>query len=265
MKQVAKQAQEGLYSVHRSSLKRLPRFSTIVSMIKLPKLPRLPPRRRLIVSGIAVGVALVICIVARATYFVSRNIFDLLRENQKLRSAISNLTHEDTIGYARVMEQTTRDGRLRTRLLFVETDRDDPSKQILRREYEIEGDVVHFDALIVKFGSQLVSDGKERAMYLWRRIYGETMAPEDGYPIEQPGGAPPRYEPVFSKLSLRDRELFWSEIWQLSDDTDRLRSAGIQAVYGSATYKRLRPGFIYVLKISNTGSIFPETVPDIAR
>ena len=234
-------------------------------MLKLPRFPRLPSRRRLIASAILIATAIVISVVARTTYFVTRNIFDLLRENEKLRSAIANLTREDTIGYAKVMEQTTRDGRLRTRLLFVETDRDDPSKQLLRREYEIEGDIVHFDALIVKFGSQLVSDGKERSMYLWRRIYGESMRPEDGFPIEKPGGAPPRYEPIFSKLSLRDRTLFWSEIWQLSDDTTRLQAAGIQAIYGSATYKRLRPGFIYVLKISNTGSIFPETVPDIAR
>ena len=70
-------------------------------MLKLLRLSWLPLRRRLIVSGIAVGAAIVICIVARTTYFVTRNIFDLLRENEKLRSAIANLTHEDVIGYAR--------------------------------------------------------------------------------------------------------------------------------------------------------------------
>jgi len=41
-------------------------------------------------------------------------------------------------------------------------------KRVLEKEYEIEGDIIHFDALIVKFDEQLVMDGKERTLYLWR-------------------------------------------------------------------------------------------------
>ena len=47
----------------------------------------------------------------------------------------------------------------------------------------------------------------------------------------------------------------------LADDPERLRSHGIEAIYGNATYKKLRPGLIYVFKISNTGQVHPETVP----
>ena len=224
---------------------------------------KLPSRRRLTTYAVIGVVLVVIVIVARTTYFVSKNIFDLLRENQKLRSAIANLTREDTIGYAKVIEQPTRDGSLFTRLIFVETDRDDPTKHLLRKEYEIEGDVVHFDALVVKFGDQLVADGKERALYLWRRIYGEKLKPEDGLPIEVPGEPSPRYKAIFSKLPLRDRKLFWSEIWQLADNRDRLQQAGVRAVFGNVTYRELRPGYIYVFKINNTGGIFVEAVPDL--
>jgi hypothetical protein len=77
-----------------------------------------------------------------------------------------------------------------TRVLFVETARDDPTKEILRREYEIEGDVVHFDALIVKFDNRYVAGGKGRALYLWRRIFGEKTAPASAEPIEEPGAEP---------------------------------------------------------------------------
>ena len=224
---------------------------------------KFPSRRRLTAYVILGVICVVIIIVGRATYFVSKNIFDLLRENQKLRSAIANLTKEDTIGYAKVIGQPVRSGKAFTRLVFVETDRDDPTKHLLRKEYEIEGGVVHFDALVVKFGDQLVADGKERALYLWRRIYGEKMKPEDGLPIEAPGRPSPRYDAIFNKLSMRDRDLFWSEIWRLADNRDRLQATGVRAVFGTVTYRELRPGFIYVFKINNTGGILVEAVPDL--
>jgi len=220
---------------------------------------------------IVLAVLVVGGILGRAFWLASRTIFDLLSENRELKAAISNLTAESQIGFARVLSQTPRGpgsesgtgGRMVTRVLFVETARDDPGKEILRREYEVEGDVVHFDALIVKFGSQLVADGKERALYLWRRVYGEKMTPESGYPIEEAGAEPKRYAELMAKLSLRDRKLFWSEIWKLSNDPDRLKAAGVQAVYGNAVYKPLAPGFRYIFKIGNMGQLYVETVREI--
>ncbi|NLH17176.1 MAG: hypothetical protein GX455_11410, partial [Phycisphaerae bacterium] len=51
------------------------------------------------------------------------------------------------------------------------------------------------------------------------------------------------------------------EIWALSNDPARLQQLGITAVYGNVVYRKLRPGLIYVFKISNTGQLYPETVP----
>ena len=108
-------------------------------------------------------------------FTTNRTIEQLLTENEGLKTAISNLNQENQIGYAKVLSQDTRDGKLYTKLLFVEVDPSDYSKKILEKEVEIEGDVVHFDTLIVTFSGDLVMDGKERAMYMWRRIYGETI------------------------------------------------------------------------------------------
>lgn len=98
---------------------------------------------------------------------------DLLTKSRYLRQAITNLTKEDQIGYAKVLTQWKDDqkGRLITRLLFVETDRNDKSRQVLRKEYEIDGDVVHFDAMVVKFGNRVVTDGTERALYRVQREF----------------------------------------------------------------------------------------------
>ena len=193
----------------------------------------------------------------------NRTIEQLLNENLELKTAITNLSQEEQIGYAKVLSQETRDGQLFTKILFVEADPEDFTKHILRKEYEIHGDVIHFDTLIVTFGSELVMDGKERAMYLWRRIYGEKQTPEQGFPIETEGKPSPRYTQLCEKLSIEDGQLFWNEIWQLSNNPKRLEKLGIKAVYGNAIYRQLKPGLIYIFKVSSTGSLYPEIIPDL--
>ena len=219
---------------------------------------------------ISIDAALILCGIAAflglglwVFFTAGKSIFDLLGENKELKKAITNLTQESQIGYAKVLEQGLREGRLYTRLVFVETDRADPTRRVLEKEYEIEGDVVHFDALIITFGNQLVMDGKERSMYLWRRVYGEKMKPEEGYVIETLRAEPRRYADICAKLSLRDKGMFWEEIWKLSNDPNMLQAAGIKAIYGNVIYRRLRPGLIYVFKISNIGTLYPEVVPDL--
>jgi hypothetical protein len=196
-------------------------------------------------------------------FTTNKTIEDILNENEELKTAITNLSQEDQIGYAKVLSQETREGQLYTKILFVEADPEDFTKQILRKEYEIQGDVVHFDTLIVTFGNNLVMDGKERAMYLWRRVYGEKQPPEQGFPIEVEGQPSPRYTQLCKKLSIHDQQLFWNEIWQLSNNPKRLESLGIKAVYGNAVYRQLKPGLIYIFKVSNTGTLYPEIIPDL--
>ena len=191
----------------------------------------------------------------------TRGILDLLNENRTLKQAITNLTQQRQIGYAKVVAQETRDGQLFTRLLFVVTDPEDQRKRLLEREYEIQGDVVFFDAMIAKFGDQVVMDGKEKALFLWRRVYGENMAPAQGFSIEAPGQEPARYGEIFKELPIADRTLFWDEIWRLADDPDRLSAAGVQTIYGSAVYKKLQPGLIYIFNLDADGTFYPETVP----
>src|SRR4030042_5081289 len=113
-------------------------------------------------------------------FYGAATIRELLTENKQLKQAITNLTLEDQIGYAKVISQENREGKLFTSVRFVETARDDKLKKVLEKNYTIEGDVVHFDALVVKFGDKMVMDGRGKALYLWRRGYGENGAPENG-------------------------------------------------------------------------------------
>jgi len=185
------------------------------------------------------------------------------RREQGAPPDIANLTAEDQIGYAKVIDQNSISGKLLTTILFVETDRSDKLKHILEKKYTIEGDIVHFDALIVKFSDKLVGSGAEKSLYLWHRVYGEKMAPAEGFSVERPGAEPRRYKELTQKLSPGDRKTFWGGIWALANDPEALKDAGVTAVYGNAIYSRLQKGYIYVFKITATGQLYPEVVPDI--
>ncbi|HUU18414.1 MAG TPA: hypothetical protein VMW72_14790 [Sedimentisphaerales bacterium] len=213
---------------------------------------------------IVVGVCLVpLAYLGRGLYYGAKTIHELLAENKHLKQAITNLTSEEQIGYAKVIAQETTNEQLLTTIKFVETARDDKLKTILEKEYTIAGDIIHFDALIVKFGNKIVMDGKTRALYLWRRVYGEKMAPEEGFAIEQPGTEPQRYSDLLKALPIKHRQMFWSNIWDLANDPDKLKEHDIEAIYGNVVYSRLREGLIYVFKVSPTGQLYPEVVPDM--
>lgn len=213
---------------------------------------------------IIAGICLVVfAYLARGLYYRAMTIHQLLAENKQLKHAITNLTREEQIGYAKAIAQESKDGGLFTTIRFVETARDDKLEKILEKEYTIEGDIIHFDALIVKFGDKMVMDGKTRALYLWRRVYGEKMAPQEGFAIEEPSTEPKRYSGLLETLPIKQRQLFWSNIWELANDPEKLKQHDIEAIYGNVVYSRLREGLIYVFKISPTGQVYPEVVPDM--
>jgi hypothetical protein len=217
-----------------------------------------------IFSYILLGLFLVGFIyLARGLYYGTKTIYELLAENKQLKQAITNLTQEEQIGYAKVIDQQIKDGKVFTTVRFVETARDDKLKKILEKDYTIEGDVIHFDALIVKFGDKMVMDGRARALYLWRRVYGEKMTPENGFAIEDPGKEPQRYNDLLQALPVREKDVFWSGIWSLANDPEKLKEYDIRAIYGNVVYSRLTKGLIYVFKISSVGQVYPEVVPDM--
>ena len=209
--------------------------------------------------------AAILLLIAIGVYKTGSAIENLLTENKKLKQALTNLTDTGKIGYAKVISQTVdSQGKvISTELKFVETARDNELDKILEKNYTIEGDIVHFDALIVKFGNKVVMNGEKKSLYLWRRIYGETMPPGAGFPIEEPNKEPQRYGELLKELSLRQRKVFWENIWSLANDPHKLRKYDIEAIFGDVTYVKLKQGLLYIFRISATGQVYPDIVPDL--
>lgn len=194
-------------------------------------------------------------------YFSSSSIHSLLTDNHKLNKAIRNLTEERQIGYA-TLKSRTRDelGQVESLVRFVQTAPGKPDEIVSEELFVVEGDVIHFDALIVKFGDEYVKDGKGRALYLWRRIYGENEAPAEGDLIQSPGESPERYDAITQSLRLQNQPVFWEAIWDLANDPQQLSEYGIKAVFGNAIYTKMEPDKVYLFKISPTGQIYPDVL-----
>jgi len=188
---------------------------------------------------------------------------ELVQENQRLRSALDNLSQVEAIGYAKVVDQNTVKGFTTTTIKFVATDPDDPTEVQLEQIHQVKGEVVYFDLLIVNFSDELVRDGDRSALYLWRRIFGSRDTPEDGLVIEPPGSQPERYAEINRALDLDERAVFWDEIWTLANNPNRLKHLGITAVEGKAAYRRVEPGLIYTFNLKADGEIETLITPDL--
>jgi len=220
---------------------------------------------RLPAAAITIMFAIAALFISVGIYRGGSVLHDLFAENKQLKQALTNLTDEGKIGYAKVLSQE-RDNSgkiISTTLKFIETARDNDLETVLEKQYTVKGDVVHFDALIIKFPNKMVMDGKKRSLYLWRRVYGEQMSPQDGFPIEEPGAEPQRYKELLRELPLKHRELFWSSIWELANDPNLLAQYDIEAIYGNVTYVKLKKGLVYVFRITATGQVYPEVIPEI--
>ncbi|WP_269526547.1 hypothetical protein [Coraliomargarita parva] len=209
---------------------------------------------------VAMAAILTAAILGVSFYFSSSSIHELLTENYQLNQAIRNLAHEESIGYALVQEQSRDEfGQVETVVRFVQTAAGKPELVVSEQLFHIPGDVIHFDAMIVKFDDQVVREGKQRALYLWRRVYGEHTAPDNGESIEVAGAAPERYyDAITQKLRNKDQQVFWDAIWSLSNNPLALDKEGITAVYGNVSYLQMIPGKVYRFKIGATGQIYPE-------
>ncbi len=210
-------------------------------------------------SLVLLSVAAAAIVVGLAHYFSSASIHSLLTENHELNKAIRNLTETRQIGFATVVSRESGPlGEIKSLVRFVQTEPGKPNQIVSEQLFEVSGELIHFDALIVKFSESYVREGKGRALYLWRRIYGEQTAPEAGEPIDLTGQSPERYRAISESLRLKDRATFWEAIWNLADDPAYLSDYGITAIYGNATYMRILPGQIYLFKINASGQIYPE-------
>ncbi|HEX6210327.1 MAG TPA: hypothetical protein VF136_06100 [Methylomirabilota bacterium] len=186
----------------------------------------------------------------------------LTERAQALEAAVRLLRHTERRARIIVLDQGPGpDGTLVTRIRFSELDgQGNPLGE--PREFEVTGDEVYVDTLVIKFEDEFVSAGdalKGRSLLLFRRIFGDRHRPVDAHVLDREGQVPHAYA-AEKAPSAFEREL-WQQFWMLANDPAEAKRRGIRALHGEAVSTKLRKGGVYAVTFRSTGELSIQPAP----
>ena len=210
-----------------------------------------------------------------ACLFTAYYLHGLYREKEleieRLQTVVERLEAFTRVAQVVVHEQGVDEetGVLKTTLKFVEFDRQ--GEPLPPRFFTVEGDVAYFDALVMQFEREYVERGEAlrgKSIHLFRRIFGEFQAPEQGWPIDKGAnkwGVPDPYR-VSDELTAFELEL-WQDFWKYAVDPVAAKEKGVRVVQGEAVYTRFVKENLYTLTLEHDGgiNIQVEPIPKILR
>ncbi len=179
------------------------------------------------------------------------------RQILRLETARRLLKVDHRVAQLRVLEQgpTANGDSLATQLEFVEVDaQGQPLTE--PRQFTIHGDVVHVDALLIKFSDDAVEQNdplRSTSICLFTRLYGDQQTPADGFPLDAVGSRPAGYS-AGGETSDLEREL-WSEFWDYANSPQRAERAGVRAMHGEGPFMKVRAGKTYRLLLRASGGL----------
>lgn len=186
------------------------------------------------------------------------------REIARLETAVRLLKVDYRLAYLDVLEQqgAEKEGNLHTTLRFTEVDQQ--GNPLQRREFTIQGDIVHVDGLVVKFDDRSIEEAdplRSTSLFLFKRVYGDKQKPEEGFSIDRQGAQPAAYA-TGRPMSDFEREI-WDKFWEYANDAEKQAKAGIRAAHGQGVYQKVIPGKRYRLQLraSDGLSLVPEDGP----
>jgi hypothetical protein len=184
-------------------------------------------------------------------------------ENQRLVTANRLLKVDARLARLKVINQegSKEEGNLRTYFSFVEVD-EQGNPLDKEKVGSVEGDVVYVDGLVVKYLDEYVEDGDDpmraTSACLFRRIFGEKQQPAEGMPLDPVGNRPAAYRAGY-EMSAEERQI-WDNFWEIANNPELAKEAGVRAAHGEAPYMQLKPGKTYRIQLRASGglTIVPE-------
>ena len=179
-------------------------------------------------------------------------------EIQRLETSIRLLKVDHRIARLTVLDQqgSAEEGDLATKVRFVEVDaQGKPLGQ--PREFTIEGDVVYIDAWVVKFDDTHVEEAdplRATSICLFRRLFGETQQPKQGFELDQVGSRPAAYQSGGDQMTDLERKL-WARFWDYANNPAKAKEAGVRAAHGEAPSIKLLPDHSYKVLLRASGGL----------
>jgi hypothetical protein len=187
---------------------------------------------------------------------LARRAAELERERRLLTRVVERLGVERRIAEIDVLQQhADEDGRIvQTVVQLTEIGRNgDP---LPAQVFGVPGEVPHFDALVIKFQDDFVGQGdplRGCSLALFRRVYCESLAPEDGYWLGRRGDVPDVYrvDPDPSDFEV----MLWQKFWSYAADPQAAAADGVRVAQGEAVYAPMRPGERWRLTLEADGGL----------
>jgi hypothetical protein len=182
----------------------------------------------------------------------------------KLETAMGFLRLRHRIARLDVVAQTEDEetGKLTSTVEFYEVDEEGRPAGGKRQKFEIAGDRVYVECLVVKFDDKYVEQNaldRNTAICLFQRIFGEQQQPQDGYAIDQIGTSPATYA-RYGETSEFERRI-WADFWKIAADPERAAALGIRAAHADAPSIRVDEGVTYELELRTTGEFTLRPLP----
>lgn len=198
-----------------------------------------------------------------------QQIAQLQHDNFKLQQYVKRLTAERRVAEMLVTNQKPAAGGkgiaraepAQTTVLFEEFG---PTGQMLPpRRFTIDGDVIHIDALVIKFEHDLVQQDDPlhgHTIVLFHKLYGDHQPPAQGFAIDVPGSIPEFYRDADPRVSRFEQEL-WDNFWRLTDDPAYRAAQGVRIANGQGVWLRLSPDRLYTLTTETDGGLNYTSAP----
>ena len=186
----------------------------------------------------------------------AKRIGDLKKEMAKLQTYLKLLKHAERRAQIEVLKQEKdADGQTINTLRFREI-RPDGTPVGPAHEFELAGEEVYLDTLIIKFEDHFIEEGdplKGKALLLIRRVFSNSVPPDKGYRLDKEYKTPPVFAAEQADADF-EAEL-WKRFWEVANSEELQKKYGVRAVHGQAPYGKLKPNKVYSLLLRSTGDV----------
>jgi len=214
-------------------------------------------KRLVQVLAVLISVALLL-LIGKGVYWIAKRV----EEARVLRKVIERLSADSRIAEVLVTQSRYDEeaARMETTIKFLEYDAG--SVPLPPRYFTFRGNVIQFQALVIRFDDKLVQAGdwlRGRSAYLFLRAFALDAENTQVFPLTETNDIPPGYK-VPGPASEFERKL-WKEFWTYALDPKARQRAGIKNAQIEAPGSMFVPGTIYTVRIEHAGGIRIDSAP----
>lgn len=203
-------------------------------------------------------IAVFLFFLGEGVYWVAKRV----EENRMLRKVIERLSADSRIAEVLVTQSRYNETskKIETTIKFLEYDTE--GKPLEPRYLTFQGNIIQFQALVIRFQDRLVEAGDKirgKSAYLFLRAFileGEKAQTFGLTPINEI----PRGYKVPGVKSEFEKKL-WEEFWRYALDPKARERTGIKNAQIEAPGSMFFPGTIYTIRIEHDGGIRIDTEP----